>query len=78
MAEHFRHLLQMPSGISRLRDFEVPILGFLKELGDVPAFADDASALGIGRFFLEKIDVIRFKSEIYSVYNPRATVQTHT
>jgi hypothetical protein len=29
MAEHFRHLLQMPSGISRLRDFEVPILGFL-------------------------------------------------
>ncbi len=52
------HLVQIPSGISRLRDFDVPILGFLKEVSEVPGLAGEASAVGNGRFFLEKMDAI--------------------
>jgi hypothetical protein len=62
MTEHFMHLVQIPSGISRLRDFEVPIRGFLKGVGEAPGLGGGASALGNGRFFFEKMFAIeRFK-----------------
>jgi hypothetical protein len=58
MTEHFLHLVQIPSGISRLRDFDAPILGFFNELKEAPGLAGNASELGNGRFFFEKIDAI--------------------
>ena len=45
-------MVQMPSGISRLRDFDVPSLGFLKELGEPSGFGVEVSTAGKGRFFL--------------------------
>jgi hypothetical protein len=60
MTEHFGHLVKMPSGISRLRERDAPIFGFLKEVGEVSAFEGDDSGDGVGSFFLVKIGGIKW------------------
>src|SRR5437899_13006104 len=78
IASHLGHLVQRPSGISRLRDLPPPSLGFLAKA--VSALAGGGVTAGSPLLSKPSVflvnEVVAIKMD--HLNRPRATVHTHT